>query len=255
MRKIILTMLVAFAFVLNAAAQVRIVTGKVTDEKGVPVPNASVIIKGTENGTATSVNGTFSLSVPPKAILVISSIEMGSKEVTVGNNTTLVVTMNASQKFMQEVVVTGYGTTRKKRDEAGAISSVLGSQLENKPTVSVDKALQGKAAGVFVQSNNGIPGGAINVRIRGAGSINAGNDPLYIVDGIQLNTRSDAGFTQSNPLSFLSNDDIQSIDIMKDAATSAIYGSNAANGVVLITTKKGRSGKFCFTAIMVPTSP
>jgi TonB-linked SusC/RagA family outer membrane protein len=247
MRKIILTMLVAFAFVLNAAAQVRIVTGKVTDEKGVPVPNASVIIKGTENGTATSVNGTFSLSVPPKAILVISSIEMGSKEVTVGNNTTLVVTMNASQKFMQEVVVTGYGTTRKKRDEAGAISSVLGSQLENKPTVSVDKALQGKAAGVFVQSNNGIPGGAINVRIRGAGSINAGNDPLYIVDGIQLNTRSDAGFTQSNPLSFLSNDDIQSIDIMKDAATSAIYGSNAANGVVLITTKKGRSGKTKFT--------
>ncbi len=247
MRKLILTMLVGLVFVLNAAAQNRIVTGKVTDEKGVPVPNASVIVKGTETGTATSTNGTFSLSVPPRAILVISSIEMGSQEVTVGNNTTLVVTMNASQKFMQEVVVTGYGTTRKKRDEAGAISSVMGSQIENKPTVSVDKALQGKAAGVFVQSNNGIPGGAINVRIRGAGSINAGNDPLYIVDGIQLNTRNDAGFTQSNPLAFLNNDDIQSIDIMKDAATAAIYGSNAANGVVLITTKKGRSGKTKFT--------
>ena len=247
MRKLILTMLVALVFVLNAAAQNRIVTGRVTDDKGTPVPNASVVVKGTTTGTSTTDNGAFSISVPPRAILVISSTEMGSQEVTVGNNTNLVITMNASQKFMQEVVVTGYGTTRKKRDEAGAISSVMGRELENKPTVSVDKALQGKAAGVFVQANNGIPGGAINVRIRGAGSINAGNDPLYIVDGIQLNTRNDAGFTQSNPLAFLNNDDIQSIDIMKDAATAAIYGSNAANGVVLITTKKGRSGKTKFT--------
>jgi TonB-dependent SusC/RagA subfamily outer membrane receptor len=97
-----------------------------------------------------------------------------------------------------------------------------------------------------VQANNGIPGGNINVRIRGAGSINAGNDPLYIVDGIQLNQRNDANFTQSNPLSFLNPDDIESIDIIKDAASAAIYGSNAANGVVIITTKKGRAGKTKF---------
>ena len=106
--------------------------------------------------------------------------------------------------------------------------------------MSVDKALQGQAAGVMVQSNNGIPGGAINVRIRGSSSIQAGNDPLYVVDGVQMNTRNDAAFSESNPLAFLNPDDIESIDIIKDAATAAIYGSAAANGVVLITTKKGK---------------
>jgi TonB-dependent starch-binding outer membrane protein SusC len=246
MRKVILTMLVALGFVLGAGAQTRILTGRVTDEKGAPVPNASVTIKGTETGVTTTDNGAFSISVSPKATLVVSSSEFGNREVSVGNNTTILVVLKKTDKYLQEVIVTGYGTTRKKRDEAGAISTVMGSQLENKPTVSLDKGLQGAAAGVFVQSNNGIPGGSINVRIRGAGSINAGNDPLYIVDGIQLNTRSDAGFTQSNPLSFLSNDDIQSIDILKDAASSAIYGSNAANGVVIVTTKKGKAGKTKF---------
>jgi TonB-dependent starch-binding outer membrane protein SusC len=247
MRKVILTILVALGFVLGAVAQTRIVTGRVTDDKGSPVPNASVTVKGTETGTITTANGAFSISTSSKATLVISSAEFGSREVSVGNNTILSVVLKKADKYLQEVVVTGYGTTRKRRDEAGAISSVLAPQLENKPTVSLDKALQGKAAGVFVQSNNGIPGGSINVRIRGAGSITAGNDPLYIVDGIQLNIRNDAGFTQSNPLSFLSNDDIQSIDILKDAASTAIYGSNAANGVVIVTTKKGRSGKTKFT--------
>jgi TonB-dependent starch-binding outer membrane protein SusC len=247
MRKVILTVLVALGFVLGAVAQDRTITGKVTDEKGVAVPNASVIIKGNETGVTTTTSGAFTISVSPKTTLVISSVDFGSKEVSVGNSTTINVVLKKADKYLQEVVVTGYGTIRKRRDEAGAISSVSAAQLENKPNVSFDKALQGKAAGVFVQSNNGIPGGNINVRIRGAGSITAGNDPLYIVDGIQLNTRNDAGFTQSNPLSFLSNDDIQSIDILKDAASTAIYGSNAANGVVIVTTKKGRAGKTKFT--------
>ena len=231
----------------SSIAQTRIVTGRVTDDKGEPVANASVIVKGTSTGTSTKDDGSFAIAVGPRAVLVISSLDKGSKEVTVGSSTNVSVTLKSEDKFLQEVVVTGYGTSRKKRDEAGAISTVLAAEIENKPNISVDKALQGKAAGVFVQANNGIPGGAINVRIRGAGSINAGNSPLYIVDGLQLNTRDDAGFTQSNPLAFLNPDDIQSIDILKDAASSAIYGSNAANGVVLITTKKGRCGKTKFT--------
>jgi TonB-linked SusC/RagA family outer membrane protein len=144
--------------------------------------------------------------------------------------------------------VVGFTQVRKKRDEAGAISSVGAKNLENLPNLSVDKALQGKAAGVMVQANNGIPGGGINVRIRGGSSIQAGIDPLYVVDGVQMNTRSDANFSESNPLAFLNPDDIESIDIIKDAATAAIYGSTAANGVVLITTKKGKAGKTKFTA-------
>jgi len=246
MRKLILTMMVMLGIMASSIAQTRIVTGRVTDDKGEPVPNASVIVKGTSTGTSTKDDGSFAIAVGPRAVLVISSLDKGSKEVTVGSSSNVSVNLKSEDKFLQEVVVTGYGTSRKKRDEAGAVSTVLGTELENKPNVSLDKALQGKAAGVFVQANNGIPGGAINVRIRGAGSINAGNSPLYIVDGLQMNTRDDASFTQSNPLAFLNPDDIQSIDILKDAASSAIYGSNAANGVVLITTKKGRGGKTRF---------
>ncbi len=143
-------------------------------------------------------------------------------------------------------MVTGY-QARKKRDEAGAISSIKAAQIENLPNASLDKALQGKAAGVLVQASNGLPGGAINVRIRGQGSYLAGNDPLYIVDGVQINSNSGA-FTQNNPLAFLNPDDIETIDILKDAASAAIYGSNASNGVVIITTKKGKAGKTKFNA-------
>ncbi len=247
MRKIILTLMVALSFVFSATAQDRIIKGTVLDEKGNPVENASVVVKGSSLGTTTKANGTFSLSVPASArTLVISSVDMGTVESTIVGNI-VNVSLRSKSGSLEEVVVTGYGTTRKKRDEAGAITTVTAAQIENRPNVSVDKALQGQAAGVLVQSNNGIPGGAINVRIRGAGSIGGDNSPLYIVDGIQLNTRSDANFTQSNPLAFLNPDDIQSIDIIKDAASAAIYGSNAANGVVLITTKKGKSGKTKFT--------
>jgi TonB-dependent starch-binding outer membrane protein SusC len=228
-------------------AQNRTITGKVTDANGAPLPNASVLLKGTNTGTTTKVDGTFSLTVPASArTLVVSAVGLAEQEVSIANRTTVDVIMKADDKSLSEVVVVGY-QVRRKRDEAGAISSVRAAQIENLPNVSLDRALQGKAAGVLVQANNGIPGGAINVRIRGAGSIQAGNDPLYIVDGVQLNIRNDASFTQSNPLSFLNPDDIESIDILKDAS-AAIYGSNAANGVVIITTKKGKSGKTKFTA-------
>ena len=227
-------------------AQNRNVSGKVTDDKGAGVANASVIVRGTNIGTTTSSDGSFSLNVPSNArALVISAVGMGEREISLGSSTSVNVTLSANVRDMQEVVVVGY-QTRRKKDEAGAISSVRGAEIENKPNVSVDKALQGRAAGVLVQSNNGIPGGAINVRIRGLGSFLAGTQPLYIVDGVQLNTRNDASFTQSNPLAFLNPNDIESIDVLKDAASAAIYGSQASNGVVIITTKKGRAGKTKF---------
>jgi TonB-linked SusC/RagA family outer membrane protein len=247
MRKLFFTLSAIFFLLVSSIAQNRTITGKVTDDKGLGIPRASVLVKGTQIGTTTDTDGNFSLSVPANArTLVISSVDMISQELPVSGSTVDAV-LKGKSGSLEEVVVVGFGVSRKKRDEAGAISSVGAKQLENKPNVSLDKAIQGRAAGVLVQANNGIPGGAINVRIRGAGSINAGNSPLYIVDGLQLNTRSDANFTQANPLAYLNPDDIQSIDIIKDAASAAIYGSNAANGVVIITTKKGRSGKTRFT--------
>jgi len=247
MRKLLAFLMAMLLLSGQLLAQTRTITGKVTDANGTPIPNASVLLKGTSTGTTSKLDGTFSLTVPTNArTLVVSSVGLAEQEVSISSRDVVNISMKADDKNLSEVVVVGY-QTRRKRDEAGAISSVKAAQIENLPNVSLDKALQGKAAGVLVQANNGIPGGAINVRIRGAGSIQAGNDPLWIVDGVQLNTRNDAAFTQSNPLSFLNPDDIESIDILKDASAS-IYGSNAANGVVIITTKKGKSGKTKFTA-------
>ncbi|HET9747493.1 MAG TPA: TonB-dependent receptor [Chitinophagaceae bacterium] len=249
MRKVLLLAICQLFLISGILAQEKTVSGKVTDEGGNPVANASVLVRGTKIGTVTNLDGSFVLKVPATATtLTISSVSYETQNITIGNNTVFEVKLKATSNPLNEVVVVGFTTTRKKRDEAGAISSVRANQLENLPNLSVDKALQGKAAGVMVQANNGIPGGGINVRIRGGSSIQAGVDPLYVVDGVQMNTRSDAAFSESNPLSFLNPDDIESIDIIKDAATAAIYGSTAANGVVLITTKKGRAGKTRFTA-------
>jgi len=249
MRKLLLLVIGQLFLLSGILAQEKTLTGKVTDENGSPIQNVSVVVKDTKIGTVTKPDGSFVLNVPSNATtLVISSVSYETQNVTIGTSNVIEVKLKPTNNPMNEVVVVGFTTARKKRDEAGAISSVKASQLENIPNLSVDKALQGQAAGVMVQSNNGIPGGAINVRIRGSSSIQAGNDPLYVVDGVQMNSRNDANFSESNPLAFLNPDDIESIDIIKDAATAAIYGSAAANGVVLITTKKGKAGKTKFTA-------
>ena len=247
MRKLSL-LLGAVLFCVLLMAQQKSLSGKILDDTGVPVAGATISVKGKNISTISKADGTFLLQAPADATdLLISYVGYVKATVAIGQGSNLVIALKKSTDPLDEVVVVGY-QSRKKRDEAGAISSVRAKQIENLPNVSLDKALQGQAAGVQVQSNNGIPGGAITVRIRGAGSINAGNDPLYIVDGIQLNVRNDASFTQSNPLSFLNPDDIESIDVIKDAASAAIYGSNAANGVVIITTKKGKAGKTKFIA-------
>ncbi|MEY2835097.1 MAG: hypothetical protein RLZZ557_759 [Bacteroidota bacterium] len=246
MRKILLLLCSVLLLAGQLIAQNRTVSGKVSDASGAPVANASVIVKGTRTGTTTNANGNFSFSVPAGAkIIVISAIGLAPQEYPIPANGTISATLQQDDRKMEEVIITGY-QTRRKKDEAGAISTVRGKEIENLPNPSLDKALQGRAAGVLVQSNSGIPGGGINVRIRGTGSFLTGTQPLYVIDGVQLNTRSDANYTESNPLAFLNPNDIEAIDILKDAASAAIYGAQASNGVVIVTTKKGRAGKTKF---------
>ena len=246
MRKILFLLCGVLFLVGQLSAQNRTVSGKVTDAAGTAVSNASVIVKGTRVGTTSNANGNFSFSVPANAkALIVSAVGLASIEVTIPASGNVGVTLQQDDKKLEEVIITGY-QVRKKRDEAGAISTIRGKEIENLPNPSLDKALQGRAAGVLVQSNSGIPGGGINVRIRGTGSFLAGTQPLFVIDGVQLNTRSDANYTESNPLAFLNPNDIESIDILKDAASAAIYGAQASNGVVIVTTKKGKAGKTKF---------
>ena len=246
MRKILFLLCGVLFLVGQLSAQNRTVSGKVTDAAGTAVSNASVIVKGTRVGTTSNANGNFSFSVPANAkALIVSAVGLASIEVSIPASGNVGVTLQQDDKKLEEVIITGY-QVRKKRDEAGAISTIRGKEIENLPNPSLDKALQGRAAGVLVQSNSGIPGGGINVRIRGTGSFLAGTQPLFVIDGVQLNTRSDANYTESNPLAFLNPNDIESIDILKDAASAAIYGAQASNGVVIVTTKKGKAGKTKF---------
>jgi TonB-dependent starch-binding outer membrane protein SusC len=258
MKKVLLLGLMLLFASAAAFAQARVVTGTVTSgDDGLPLPGASVVVKGTTIGTATDLDGKFSLNVPQGSnVLVVSFTGFTSQEASVGNRSVVDVVLQADIASLGEVIVTGYGT-QPKREVTGAVSSVKGDVIQNLPLQSFDRALQGRAAGVQVRSANGLPGGAVNIRIRGVGSINAGNEPLFIVDGVQLNNQSNAAFTQSNPLAFLNPNDIESMEILKDAASAAIYGSQAANGVVIITTKKGKQGKarFEFNAFAGQTQP
>jgi len=200
MRKILFLLGGLLLLIGELSAQNRTVSGKVTDANGAPVSNASVIAKGTRIGTTTNATGSFSFSVPNTAkAVVISAVGLSSTEFSIPANGIIQASLQQEDRKLDEVIITGY-QTRRKKDEAGAISTVRGKEIENLPVPSLDKALQGRAAGVLVQSNNGIPGGGINVRIRGTGSFLAGTQPLYVVDGVQLNTRNDANYTESNPL-------------------------------------------------------
>lgn len=258
MRKILLLGLMLFLANAVAFAQGRVITGTVTStEDGLGVPGATVLVKGTTTGTATNIDGKYSITVPAGSnVLVFTFVGLTDQEVNIGNRSTINVALEADVTALSEVIVTGYGT-QPKREVTGAVSSVKGDAIQNLPLQSFDRALQGRAAGVQVRSSNGLPGGAVNIRIRGVGSVNAGNEPLFIVDGVQLNNQSNAAFTQSNPLAFLNPNDIESMEILKDAASAAIYGSQAANGVVIITTKKGKQGKakFEFNAFSGETQP
>lgn len=221
-------------------AQNKTVIGKITDNKdGSPIPGASVTVKGSRSGTTSGSDGTFTLSVPEKSkALVISALGFESQEITITGSAVEVSLKAGATQSLDEVIVVGYGTKIKK-DLTGNIARVKGAEIANTPVANFTQALQGRAAGVFVESQSGKVGEGIKVRIRGGGSINATSDPLYVVDGIPINGDPNSG----NGLSDINFNDIETFDILKDASAASIYGSRAANGVVLITTKKGKAGK------------
>jgi len=243
MRKLLVALTAVLLFTGQLLAQ-RTITGKVTDEKGEPIPNASVMVKGSNTGTVTKSDGTYSITVPANARhLVISSVDMTTEEISIGTQTTINTTLKAADKSLQEVVVVGYGTQRKS-DITGNIATVKGAAIADKPVPSFDAALAGRAAGVQITVPNGVLNNPPVFRIRGTNSINLSSYPLIVIDGIVTYT-GDVSQTlaASNVLSNINPADIESMDILKDAAATAIYGSRAANGVVLITTKKGKKGK------------
>ena len=204
------------------------VSGQVVDENGAPLPGVNVVVKGTSNGTQTSPEGRFTLTAPPAATLVFSFIGYAAQEVAVNGRTTFNVALAPDTKTLTEVVVVGYGS-QQKREVTGAIASVKGTELAYQASQNPVSSLQGKVAGVQI-TNSGAPGAAPDIRVRGVGSI-AGGAPLYVVDG-----------TFVPDLSFVNQDDIASIEVLKDAASASIYGVRAANGVVLVTTKRGKAG-------------
>ncbi|WP_231427073.1 TonB-dependent receptor [Pedobacter sp. Leaf250] len=207
------------------------IKGLVKDQKGLPLPGVSVKVKGTNQGASTADNGSFSITAPQNATLEFSFIGFKAVEEVVNNRTNINVTLSDDNQQLNEVVVIGYGTTVKK-DLTTAVVSVSSKDLENQPITNPLQAIQGRAAGVQVSSQSGKPGAGISISIRGNTSITASNSPLYVIDGV---TSRDASFVNAN--------DIESMTILKDASAAAIYGSSGANGVVLITTKKGSSGK------------
>lgn len=218
-----------------------VVSGNVKDAEGVAMPGVNIQEKGTTNGTVSDVNGNYRLMVSSsKAILVFSFVGTETKEVSVGNQSEISVTLKLDSKTLGEVVVIGYGT-QKKSDVTGAITSLKNEGFNQGVITNPGQLLQGKISGVNVTSASGEPGAAQNVIIRGIGSLRSGTQPLYVVDGFLLDN-SAQGF-DTNPLNFLNPSDIESIDVLKDASATAVYGSRASNGVVVITTKKGRSGK------------
>lgn len=266
--------LLGLLFTMQLFAQNKTVTGRITDNAGTPLPNVSVQVKGSSIGTTSDVNGRFSLSVPSSAsTLVFTYSGMDAQEMAIGNESNLNVSLQGRAQALDEVVVVGYGTQRK-RSVTAAISKVDPGAISNLVTPSIDKQLAGRAAGVQVSNAGGLLNQEPRIRIRGVNSINTGRDPLIVVDGVPFqtggvlqnvnspnnantvangnSTSSVSGVSNStgissvantNPLSSINPSDIESFEVLKDGSATAIYGSRAANGVILITTKKGKQGK------------
>lgn len=246
MKRLLLFLAIMVIGVAVSFAQ-RQITGKVSDSKeGSPAFGVSVSVKGTNVGVSTDINGNFSLTLPPNArILVFSGVEFVPREVNISDTENVyAVSLEKSTQTMEEVVVSvAYGQLDRKK-VTGALGKLPGSQLENLPMSSVEQMLQGKVAGMQSVAPSGQPGSAQQIRIRGIGSITASSEPLFVIDGIPVNTGDISGLTQSsNLLASVNPNDIESVTVLKDAASASIYGSRAANGVILINTKKGRPGK------------
>jgi TonB-linked SusC/RagA family outer membrane protein len=242
MRKLVLLVLGLVLLAGQLLAQTRQVSGRVTDATGNPVPNASVTIKGTNTGTTTNADGTYTLTVPTNARLVISAVGLAVQDVAVAGRTDFNFSLSQEDRSMQEVVVVGYGTARRK-DITGNIASVKGSAIRNLPVQSFDQALSGQMAGVSVTMPNGVLNNPPVIRVRGVNSISLSSFPLVVVDGVPTFTGNVGGTASNNILGDINPADIESIEVLKDAAAAAIYGSRASAGVLLITTRKGRQGR------------
>ncbi|SFC45367.1 TonB-linked outer membrane protein, SusC/RagA family [Parapedobacter composti] len=228
------------------AAKQQELRGRVVDEQGEALPGVSVTVVGGTTAVQTNLSGVFSLpGVSPDATLQFSAVGYKQQEIRADRLPNPVI-MQEDMTMLDDVVVMGYNT-QSRRSITGSVASVKGEQIENMPVQSFDRAIQGRAAGVLVQNATGVPGGAVRINIRGIGSITAGTEPMYIVDGVQLNSDEPSGRTSTNAMAYINPNDIESIEILKDAAAAAIYGAQAANGVVLITTKKGQAGRTNFS--------
>ena len=229
-----------------AAAQSLTVTGSVTDPEGYPLEGATVLVKGTTTGTVTNSEGRFEFNVPVNSILVASYLGYLSQEKPVGGEHTLNFILSEDSAYLDDVIVVAYGTMSKS-DFTGSAAQISGDDIAQSSAESIDKGLIGKISGVRIASDNGDPGSAGSVQIRGVSSISAGTSPLYVVDGVVMSSSTaddlNVGYKSMGVLNTLNPEDIESITVLKDAAAASLYGSRAANGVILITTKRGRTGK------------
>lgn len=237
--KLLLLSVIILYSSLNAFAQSGTVSGTVSDEDGYTLPGATVVIKGTSRGTATDLNGNFTIDVKKTVTLVFSYVGYITQEVAAQPNTTVNVTMVSEATGLNEVIVIGYGTT-KKEDATGSVSPISSKDFNEGSITAPTNLITGKVAGVSVISGGGAPGSGAQVRIRGGSSLSASNDPLYVIDGVPLDNEDISG--NRNPLNLINPADIETFTVLKDASATAIYGSRASNGVILITTKKGKIG-------------
>ncbi|HEX8428619.1 TonB-dependent receptor [Hymenobacter sp.] len=243
-KKLFIPLVCAVAAATPAWAQTRAISGRITGSDGSGIPGVTVLERGTTNGTSTGPDGGFSLTVQPTATLVVSSVGYTTQNVVVGDRTTVAVTLKEDAVALSEAVVIGYGS-QAKSEVTGAVTQISGNAVQNVPTVSFEQAIQGRTPGVQINQGSGKLGAGVQIRVRGASSVTASNQPLYVIDGIPV-TSNDAGVAfgeTSNPLADINPNDIESISILKDAASSAIYGSRASNGVILVTTRKGKQGQ------------
>jgi TonB-linked SusC/RagA family outer membrane protein len=227
-----------------AIAQGTPISGKVTNEKGEAVAGASVSVKGKGTTVTTTDNGQFTINASAKDVLVVSFVGYDVREVAVENRNNLAISLSTKTATMNEVVVVGYGT-QNRRDLTGSVAKIDNKVLAAVPVASFDAALQGRAAGVQVIQSTGMAGAGTQIRVRGTGAITAGGEPLFVIDGIPIpsNSGQTLGAINTNPLASINPGDIESIEILKDASAAAIYGSRGANGVVIVTTKRGKKGK------------
>lgn len=238
--KTVLALLASLFFVLDISAQEITVQGTVKDTYGEPVTGANVIVKGKTHGTITDIDGRYRIETPSDGILTFSFVGYNSQEIPINNRTQIDVILKENVISLGEVVAIGYGTV-KKSDATGAVTTVKPDDINKGMATSAQDLLVGQTPGVVVTINGGKPEGGGDIRIRGGSSLNATNDPLIVIDGVPVDNSGVTGM--SNPLSMIPPDNIESFTILKDASATAIYGSRASNGVIIITTKKGMSGK------------